>query len=264
MRIKEKFEELKKKKEGALIGFVTVGDPTEKDTLSICNSLIKGGIDMIELGLPFSDPIADGPTIQKATFRALKSGMNPNLYFETVEKIKGIPKICLTYYNLVLQRGLEKFVRDCKGAGISGLIVPDLPIEEALPLLSFCEKYGVDLIFLVAPTTNDERLKKIIKVTKGFLYLVSLLGVTGAREKLSEYIKPMISRIRRISREVKIAVGFGISKPSHVKEILRAGGDGVILGSAFIKIIEKNLNQKGKMLSELEKFTRQLKRNCSL
>lgn len=259
MKLKEKFKELKKRNEGALIGFVTAGDPTPELTVDIVNSLIKGGIDIIELGLPFSDPIADGVVIQKASERSLKGGMNPDLYFEIAKKIEGIPKVCLTYYNLVLQRGLENFVRDCLKSGIDGLIVPDLPIEEATPLLNACDKYDISLIFLVAPTTTEERLKKILQVSKGFLYVVSLLGVTGAREKLSDSVKPLLSRIRELSRDIPLAVGFGISKPEHIKEVLRAGADGAIVGSAFIRIIEKNLDDKEGMLSELKEFTRELK-----
>jgi len=259
MKLKEKFSELKKRKEGALIGFVTAGDPTLDDTIDIVNSLIEGGIDILELGLAFSDPIADGVVIQKASERSLKAGMNPDLFFEIAKKIEGIPKVCLTYYNLVLQKGLEKFVRDCSESGIDGLIVPDLPIEEAMPLLKFCNKYDINLIFLVAPTTTGERLKKILRVSKGFLYVVSLLGVTGARKELSETVKPLLRKIKGISDKIPLAVGFGISKPKHVKEVINAGADGAIVGSAFVRIIEKNLDDKEGMLLELEEFTRELK-----
>ncbi len=262
MKISEKFEKLKEKKEKALIGFITVGDPTPKDTIFIAKSLIEGGVDIIELGLPFSDPLADGPTIQKASLRALNSGMNPNIYFEIVKEIKGIPKVCLTYYNLILQRGIKKFVKDCQKSEILGLIVPDLPIEEAKPLLKFCNLFDVDLIFLIAPTTPKERIKKISKSARGFLYLVSLLGTTGEREKLSKYVKPLINRVKSLSLQIPLCVGFGISKPEHVKEILKAGADGVILGSAFVKIIEKNLKNKKNLLFELKNFAKKLKEKC--
>ncbi|MBU4299110.1 tryptophan synthase subunit alpha [Patescibacteria group bacterium] len=258
--IKEKFEELKKKKQGALIGFVMAGDPSIVETVGIVNSLVRGGVDIIELGLPFSDPIADGIVIQKASERARKAGMNPDLYFKIVKEIKGVPKVCLTYYNLVLQPGLEKFVRDCQKSGISGLIVPDLPIEEAGPLLNFCRQYDTDLIFLVAPTTTEERLKKILSVSQGFLYVVSLLGATGAREKLSECLKPLLSKIKKFSQGIPLAVGFGISKPEQVEKIIKLGADGAIVGSSIINLIEENLDDKEKMLSELENFVRELKR----
>ncbi|MHC1636245.1 MAG: tryptophan synthase subunit alpha, partial [Candidatus Methanospirareceae archaeon] len=169
MGLERKFEELRKKGEGALIGFVTAGDPTPATTLKIVKAL-KAGVDMLELGLPFSDPIADGVTIQKANERSLSAGMNTDIYFEVVSRIRGVEKICLTYYNLVLQRSLERFVQDCKLAGIEGLIVPDLPVEEAKPLLKFCDTYEVDLIFLVAPTTTEKRILKILDVASGFIY----------------------------------------------------------------------------------------------
>lgn len=260
MKIEEKFRELKKKKERALIGFVTAGDPTPKDTLDIVNAMIKGGVDIIELGLPFSDPIADGPTIQKAGERSLKAGMNPDLFFKLAEKIEGIPKVCLTYYNLVLQRGLEEFARDCSSSGIDGLIVPDLPIEEAGPLLEACRKHDVNLIFLVAQTTTEERLQRILKDSTGFLYVVSLLGVTGAREKLSESVKPLLKRIKKLSDKIPLAVGFGISREEHVAEVIGSGADAAIVGSAFVRIIERNLGNKEKMLEELMDFSRSLKK----
>lgn len=259
-RIEEKFSELRKRNEGALIAFVTCGDPSPENTIEIANALIDGGADILELGLPFSDPIADGPIIQKSGDRALKAGMNPDLYFEISEKINAdIPKICLTYYNLVFHRDLEKFARDCKNSGIDGLIIPDLPIEEAEPMLRACEKFNIDLIMLVAPTTTDERLDRILKVARGFIYIVSLLGVTGVREELSGQVKPVIQGIRKKSGEIPLAVGFGISKPEHARDVIKSGANGVIVGSAFEKIIDENLNNKEEMLRKLKNFARELK-----
>ena len=259
MKLTEKFKELKNKKEGALIGFVTAGDPTPDDTIDIVTSLMDGGIDILELGLPFSDPIADGEVIQKASERSLNAGMNPDIFFEIAKKIEGIPKVCLTYYNLVLNRGLEKFAKDCQVSGINGLIIPDLPIEEASPLMNACNNYNVNLIFLVAPTTTDERMKKILGVSSGFLYVVSLLGITGARKDLPATVAPLLKRIGDFSGNIPLAVGFGISTPEHVRDVLDSGADGVIVGSAFVRIIEKNIGNKNKMLTELEEFTRGLK-----
>jgi len=260
MKIQEKFSELKNKKEGALIGYVMAGDPSPEPTVDIANALIKGGVDILELGLPFSDPIADGPTIQKSGGRALKAGMNSDIYFDIVKKIDSkIPLVCMTYYNLILQRGLDKFTKDCKDSGISGLIVPDLPIEESDPLLQECKNSGIDLIFLVASTTTEERMKKILESATGFLYVVSLLGVTGARDNLSDSIKPTLDTIRKQNPAIPIAVGFGISKPEHVKDVLGSGADGVIVGSAFIRIIADNLDNKEKILPELEEFAKKLK-----
>ncbi len=264
MKIQEKFLELKNKNEGALIGFVTAGYPTTDDTIDIIDSLIGGGVDIIELGLPFSDPIADGQTIQKASEMALKSGMNPDIYFKIVKEIDAeIPMICLTYYNLILQRGLKRFVRDCRDSGISGLIVPDLPIEESESLLKSCTDYGVDLIFLIAPTTTEKRLRMIMEKARGFLYVVSLLGVTGARRELSKTIKPTIDKVKKIGKvsnnNIPIAVGFGISKPEHVRKILNMGAEGVIVGSAFVKIIDENKSNINIIKKRIEEFCRELK-----
>lgn len=261
MRLEEKFEELRRKrKERALIGFVTAGYPTADDTPEIARAMVKGGVDILELGLPFSDPIADGVTIQRASERSLEAGMNTDVYFEVAAGIKGVEKVCLTYYNLVLQRGLEDFISDCESAGIKGLVVPDLPVEESKPLLRICDRHETDLIFLIAPTTTEKRMARILDVASGFVYVVSLLGVTGAREQISDAIHPLIRRIREVKTSVPLAVGFGISKPEHVRTVCEVA-DGAIVGSAFIRLIEKGLESKSKasMLREIEEYTRSLK-----
>ena len=259
-RISAKFEELKSKSEGALIAFVTAGYPKSELTPQIVQMLARHA-DIIELGIPFSDPIADGPTIQGATDRALKAGTTPETVREIISQIRcksEIPLVVLTYYNIVFKWGVDKFVRDFTAAGMDGIIIPDLSAEEASEVLAATRKYGADLIFLVAPTTTPERLKRICGVSSGFLYVVSLLGVTGAREQLSGLVKPLIADVRKISR-VPIAVGFGISKPEHVKDVIMAGADGAIVGSAFINLITKNLKNQQKMLRELNHFGKILK-----
>jgi tryptophan synthase alpha chain len=262
MRLEEKFKELKERKEKALIGFVTAGYPTADDTPEIARAMVKGGVDILELGLPFSDPIADGVTIQRASERSLEAGMNTDVYFEVAAGIKGVEKVCLTYYNLVLQRGLEYFIADCESAGIKGLVVPDLPVEESKPLLRICDRHETDLIFLIAPTTTEKRMARILDVASGFVYVVSLLGVTGAREHISDAIHPLIRRIREVKSSVSVplAVGFGISKPEHVRTVCEVA-DGAIVGSAFIRLIEKGLESESKasMLREIEEYTRSLK-----
>lgn len=262
MRLEEKFRELKERKEKALIGFVTAGYPTADDTPEIARAMVKGGVDILELGLPFSDPIADGVTIQRASERSLEAGMNTDVYFEVAAGIKGVEKVCLTYYNLVLQRGLEDFIADCELAGIKGLVVPDLPVEESKPLLRICDGHETDLIFLIAPTTTEKRMARILDVASGFVYVVSLLGVTGAREHISDAIHPLIRRIREVKSSVSVplAVGFGISTPEHVRTVCEVA-DGAIVGSAFIRLIEKGLESKSKasMLREIEEYTRSLK-----
>lgn len=235
MKLSEKFMELKKKKEGALIAYICAGDPSPDATKEYVTALIRGGADIIELGLPFSDPTADGPTIQSGIERALDGGMTPDIYFRMVGSLKvHIPLVVMTYYNIIFRRGLEKFVKDCAEAGISGIIVPDLPPEESGELAGFCKKNNVDLIFLVAPTTTEERIKHILAEGKGFIYLVARLGVTGARTDVAASTRELIRRVKTTTPK---AVGFGISNGKQASEIISAGADGVIVGSAFVDII---------------------------
>jgi tryptophan synthase alpha chain len=259
-RIAAKFEELKQKGEGALIAFVTAGDPKPEFTPKIVEALAKHA-DIVELGIPFSDPIADGPTIQGAADRALTSGTTPEAVRKIIEKIRGandIPLVVLTYYNIVFKRGVNDFIKSFAAVGMDGIIVPDLPVEEAGELLKATKKHGVDLVLLVAPTTTPERLKRICGASSGFLYLVSLLGVTGAREKLSDLVRPLIADVRKVSR-VPIAVGFGISKPEHVADVIKCGADGAIVGSAFVNLIAKNQGDERQMLKELGALGKSLK-----
>lgn len=256
MMILEKFEQLEKNNEKALIAYVCAGDPDAGTTKEIVSSLVKGGADIVELGLPFSDPVADGPTIQAASQRALDAGMNPDRYFELIASMDaGVPLVCMTYYNLIYKRGLEKFATDCAKSGIAGIIVPDLPAEEADELHTACRKHGIDLIFLVTPVTNEERIKKILGKTSGFVYIVSRLGVTGARADVAQSTKEILSRVQT---DVPKAVGFGISDRQQAAEVLAAGADAVIVGSAFVNIVAsgENVNEK------IEVLARELKSAC--
>jgi len=259
-RIAAKFKELKQRGEGALIAFVTAGDPKPELTPKIVETLAKHA-DIIELGIPFSDPIADGPTIQGATDRALASGTTPETVQGIIENIRNsndVPLVVLTYYNIVFKRGVDEFAKSFAAAGMDGIIVPDLPVEEAGELLNATKRHGVDLILLVAPTTTPGRLRRICGASSGFLYLVSLLGVTGARENLSDFVRPLISDVRKVSR-VPISVGFGISKPEHVSEVIRCGADGAIVGSAFVSLIAKNRGNERQMLRELDTLGKSMK-----
>ncbi len=260
MTLEETFKKLNIRNEKALIGFVTAGYPTADATSEIADALIRGGVDILELGLPFSDPIADGVTIQRASEISLRAGMNTDLYFDVAAGIKDVDKVCLTYYNLVLQRGLEQFVSDCEASGVSGMVLPDLPVEESKPLLKICEGYETDLIFIIAPTTTAKRMAKILDAAAGFIYVVSLLGVTGARDTVSDAIQPLIESIKEQERgkEVPLAVGFGISQPEHVRTVCKFA-DGAIVGSAFIRLIEEELASRNKMLQRIEDFTQSLK-----
>ncbi len=259
MKLNETFAELRKKNQAALTGFITVGYPDCGSTIEIANAMIKGGIDILELGLPFSDPLADGKTIQHANDYSIKFGMTPDLFFETAKKITGVPKVCLTYYNLVLQRSVERFTHDCKLSGIAGLIVPDLPLEEADPLRCACKENGVDLILLAAYTTTDERLKQINEASEGFLYVVALMGVTGSRKNVSEKLGPFIQRIRSCGSKLPLLTGFGMSAPEHVRKAVDLGADGVIVGSAFIDLVTINLGDMPRMLGRVEAFAKSLK-----
>ena len=253
MKISEKFRELKRKKEGALIAYICAGDPSPDATKEYVTALVRGGADIIELGLPFSDPTADGPTIQAGIERALDGGMTPDVYFKTVGSLRvHIPLVVMTYYNIIFKRGLEKFVKDCAASGISGIIVPDLPPEESGELAGFCRKHDVDLIFFAAPTTTGERIKRILAEGKGFIYLVARLGVTGARTDVASSTRELIQRVKTTTPK---AVGFGISNGEQAAQIISAGAEGVIVGSAFVDIIASGKD----VPARLEALARELK-----
>ncbi|HDM36918.1 MAG TPA: tryptophan synthase subunit alpha [Candidatus Syntrophoarchaeum butanivorans] len=256
MSIREVFEGCRGR--GALIGYLTCGDPDLETSLRIIKEAAEE-VDILELGIPFSDPIADGATIQAASDRALRSGIRVDDCFRIAAEVEGPPKVFMTYYNIVLQRGLDRFFSDSVDAGVSGLIVPDIPIEESQDLLRSSKEYGVDLIFLVAPTTDENRMNRIIEHTRGFLYVVSRLGVTGARDHLDPGTIEFIRRVKAIAGgRVPVAVGFGISTPQHVEEVIRAGADGAIVGSAIIDRISEGVEDE-KGIRRLREFLRSLR-----
>jgi tryptophan synthase alpha chain len=260
-RITDKFLELSKKNEGALIIYTMAGDPSIERMTEIL-SVIAEHADIIEIGIPFSDSIADGPTIQAAADRALRGGMTPEKTFNILSdfrKESELPTAILTYYNIVLQRGTERFMKDLSDAGVDGIIIPDLPFEESHELADLARRYGIDLIPLIAPTSPPERIEKISENASGFLYLVSILGVTGARERLSEYIKDYTSKVSEITHgEIPIAVGFGLSKPEHIREVLKYA-DGAIVGSAVVSIIDAFKHNPDGLLSEMNLLLANLK-----
>jgi tryptophan synthase alpha chain len=261
--IKQVFENNRKNKKGCLIGYITAGDPTPDLTPKIANALIQGGIDILELGLPFSDPIADGPTIQAASLRALNAGTTPLKVLEIAKNIKkqhDIPIVIMTYYNPIFHIGLDKFLSTAKTHNVNGFIIPDLPVEEATDLKKTANTYNLDTIFLAAPSTSNNRLTKIIKNTSGFLYLVSHFGVTGTKNTIENSTLQLIERIQPFTaKKIPLSIGFGISQPEHVKSVIQAGADAAIVGSAFINIIQKNNNNHSAMLHELETTARALK-----
>jgi len=262
--IAKTFSTLEKRGEGGLIAYVTAGDPEPKFTPRIVEALVNGGADIVELGIPFSDPIADGPTIQAASVRALKAGTTPKKVLKTAEEIRErtrVPLVILTYYNPIFRMGQRNFFEYAKTCGVNGIIVPDLPVEEADEYKRFAETYEVDTIFLAAPSTSKERLKKIVEYTSGFLYLVSVFGVTGAREKVQDLtIRLIRETLQTTQGKVPLAVGFGISKPEHVRAIIQNGADAAIVGSGFVKIINEKHNKKEEMLQDLKEYALKLKK----
>jgi len=245
----------------ALIPFFVVGDPDFDTSLSIIKTAIDAGADILELGIPFSDPIADGPTIQKADIRSLRSGMTVQKALELIQKVKDykdIPIGLLMYYNLVYQYGTEKFFRDFHKAGVNSVLVADLSINDADEVVPSAISAGLDTVFMVTPNTTAERMRVIASKTTGFIYTVSLLGVTGSRNELSGMVEELISRLKKLT-DVPVCVGFGISKTEHAAAIAQAGADGVIIGSKIVELIEHNLGSREKMLTEISTFLTEVK-----
>lgn len=260
-RIDKTFGDLKKKHKSALIIFITAGDPDLSVTKSLVLEIEAKGADIVELGVPFSDPLADGPTIQKAGLRALKNNTSLRDILKLIRDIRKdsqIPLVIMSSYNPILKYGEGRFVREAVDSGLDGIIVPDLPPEEGEKLSKISESSGLNLILLLAPTTPDQRAKFIVEKSRGFIYYISLMGITGEREGLAREIKEGILRIKGLTNK-PVAVGFGVSKPEHVRD-LSSIADGVIVGSAVVKIIENNLNKKG-LISKVGDFTQLLKKN---
>lgn len=244
-RIDKKFQELKKKKRKAFIVYLTVGYPDIVTTEKLVLELSKVGVDMFELGMPFSDPLADGPVIQESSTSALKHNISLESVFSLTKRLRkkiDKPIVTMGYFNPIFNYGLERFAKDAKLCGLDGAIVPDLPIEEARELRVCLNKYKLHLIDFIAPTTDLSRIKKIAKASKGFIYYVSLTGVTGARDRLP---KDILDRLNYLKKFVKIpiCVGFGISQRKQFKSITKFS-DGAIIGSAIIKKIRENLGTK--------------------
>ncbi|NGM69701.1 tryptophan synthase subunit alpha [Natronolimnobius sp. AArcel1] len=264
----------------ALITYITAGDPSLEDTKEYVEALDRGGSDLIELGLPFSEPIAEGPTIQAAINRALDAGTTPQGFFELVDDLETeAPLLVMTYYNMILQYGTSEahsasdsraveprgkpdvrpFVERAAEVGLSGLIIPDLPAEEADPLREACDDHGLDLVFIVAPTTEGERLETIMSQVSGFAYVQARLGTTGARANVSGATHDSLERLSEF--DVPKAVGFGVSEGDHAAEIIEAGADGVIVGSALVDIIAEH-SSDGDAADRLEAKAAELKRGA--
>ena len=239
-RISRRFAELRANGELGIVAYITAGDPSLDATHRFVLALAEAGADVIELGVPFSDPIADGPTIQRASERALQSGTTLSGVLDLVRKIRGsseVPLVIFSYFNPILQMGLERFADAAAAAGADGVLATDLTPEESADYRKIISARGLDTIFLAAPTSTDERLKKISDCSSGFLYLISRTGVTGAKDALPEDLPALIRRARRVT-QLPIAVGFGISLPGHVS-ILGGLADAAVVGSALVNEIER-------------------------
>lgn len=258
-RIDEAFRRLRAKKEKGLIAFLTVGFPSVRIFPDLVKALEDSGVDILELGIPFSDPLADGPAIQAASQWALRRGVTPGEVLRLVAKLRRekvtLPIALLTYYNPVYRYGVDRFCRESRASGVDGLIIPDLPPEEGGDLVKAARPLGVNTIFLAAPTSPVSRLKQIAKSSSGFIYYVSLTGVTGARGSLPEEISSHVRRIKRMT-SLPVCVGFGISRPEQVRQATRVA-DGVIIGSALLNVIAR---ARRNPVKEAARFMRQMKK----
>lgn len=266
-RICCKFRQLVLENRPALICYVVAGYPTLKYTEEIVSTIVESGADIVEIGIPFSDPIADGPTIQQASTVALKNGTTPQKCLELVgavrKKFPRLPLLIMTYSNIVFRSGLEEFLRTSRLKGVDGFILPDLELTESYSYVNAASKLKMATVFLASPNTDASRLKKIMEVCSGFLYVVSVYGTTGSRAEYEDYTFQSIRRIKEITEgKIPVAVGFGISRPDQVTSLVNSGADAVIIGSAIIdRIAARHPNDKHKLVN-LRAFVEQLREAC--
>lgn len=270
-RYQKLFETLKAKNEGAFVPFAVLGEPTLEDSFEIIDTMVKNGADALELGIPFSDPGADGPVIMNADRRALQNGANTPKCFEIVKRIRDrypdLPIGMLMYINLVYCPGIETFFKMAKEAGVDSVLIADVPVEmfetDGLPWKKAADENGIDLIFIAPPNATDEALEKIAKYSQGYIYLVSRTGVTGANKQAGHPISHVVNFLKS-HNAVPALLGFGISTPEQVKEALEHGAAGAITGSAIVKIVEENLDHKEKMLELVAAKVKELKAGTKL
>ena len=258
-RIGKLFDSLKQEGRKGFIAYLTAGDPTPARTPELVEALVRGGADLIELGVPFSDPIADGPVIQRAGERALAAGMTLAGVLEIARQIRRkseVPLLLFTYLNPVVRYGLDRLAKDAAASGIDGCLLTDASVEEAHDYVGAMHQHGLDTVFLAAPTSTERRLKLVAQYSTGFVYLVSRMGVTGERDSLSQAAAPLISAMRAVTN-LPLAVGFGISRPEHVAQAALQA-DAVVVGSALVRVIEEHANSP-RLAEELESFVHQLR-----
>ena len=261
------FKRLASAKQGAFVPFVTIGDPTIEVSFDIIKTLIDAGADALELGIPFSDPIADGPTIQGANIRALASGVTPAQCFELISKIReyreDLPIGLLLYSNLVMARGLGNFYQQAKAAGVDSVLIADVPLHESKLFRNAAEANDIAQIFIAPPNITDDSLREVASYGRGYTYLLSRAGVTGAETVAAMPANALVQKLKEYHAAPTL-LGFGISKPEHVKAALASGAAGAISGSAIVAIIEKNLDNKAQMLTELSQFVSGMKAATTL
>lgn len=257
--IADRFQTLRRNQDCALIPFITAGDPDLETTAAALKILDSNGADFIELGVPYSDPLADGPVIQAAATRALQNGTKLenvlSMLKATIPSLQA-PIILFTYYNPILHRGIDQFLEQIAAAGVAGLVVPDLPLEEAAGLLKSAEEKRIDLTLLIAPTSSSQRIEAIARSSQGFIYLVSVTGVTGMRSQMESRVSDLLVQIRALT-DKPIGVGFGISEPEQATQVKQWGADAAIVGSAFVKRLAQGTPEQG--LSAIAEFCQTLK-----
>jgi len=274
-KINRTFRALSEKKEHALICYVLPGYPDAKAStaLKIVSTMVEAGADIIEVGIPFSDPIADGPVIQEALYQSLNNGINPDECLRVVSKIRKkfseLPIVAITYYNILYKRGLNSFLKRCMESGIDGFVIPDIPIEHCNEYVSEASKLGLVTPFLASPNTSESRLRSIASMSSGFLYVISVYGTTGMRKSFEKYTFDNIRNVKRIINSTKVTtttipiiVGFGINTPEHAKLLLDSGVDGIIVASKLIDKIKESRNNEARMLQQIKAIVSSMKKAC--
>lgn len=256
------FAKLRTKNEGAFIPFVTIGDPNKEQSLAIIDALVQSGADALELGFPFSDPLADGPTIQAANIRALDSGITPNDCFDILTEIRAkyadIPIGLLLYANLVYSNGIDNFYQKCADVGVDSVLIADVPAHESKPFLDLARKHGINQVYIAPPDANDDLIQQISKLGSGYTYLLSRVGVTGAETAANMPVDRILSKLKQYNAPEAV-LGFGISSPEQVTSAIKSGAAGAISGSATVKIIENNLGDNDQMIVDLKAFVAKMK-----
>lgn len=256
------FNRLETENQGAFVPFVTIGDPNRQQSIDIIDTLVKAGADALELGIPFSDPVADGEVIQNASTRALKAGITPDSCFEIIAEIRKmhptVPIGLLLYVNLVFRNGIENFYARCAKAGVDSVLIADVPLHESAPYRAAAAKFGIQQIFIAPPNGDQETLQKVAEYGEGYTYLLSRAGVTGADAKAGMPVEHMLETLNKYKAPPSL-LGFGISTPGQVKEAIKSGAAGAISGSAVVKVIAKNLDDPKKLLLDMHHFIAKMK-----